>query len=110
LVVLNGGRLEQDAAVESGEHHSGAGLGAVDAKKGEVFGPNRLDAWVNHTPRLVEGVRLSLAMIPRSGFDRHRTEPPDWVERRLNSNSGGLLWRGDLKVFDRLLLLGSVWL
>ena len=59
-VVLDRGRLEQDSAVEVGEHDPGAGLGAIDAHEGEVFRPDRLDTRVNDTPRLMKGMRLGL--------------------------------------------------
>ena len=87
-VVLDGGRLDEDSAVEVGEHDFGAGLGAIDADEGEVLRPDSLDARVNDTPRLVKGVRLGLATVLRPGFDRHGTGPPNRVEKGPNSHSG----------------------
>ena len=87
-VVLDGGRLEQDTAVEVGEHHPGAGLGAIDAHQAEVLGTDRLDARVNDTPRLMKGMRLRLATVLRRGLGSHGTGPPNRVEKRPNSHSG----------------------
>ena len=61
LIVLDGDRFHEDSAVEVGQHHFGASLGAIDAEKGEMFRTDRLDAWMNHTTWLVNGVRSGLA-------------------------------------------------
>jgi hypothetical protein len=52
-VVLDGGRLQKDPAVEVREQDLGACLGAVHAKEREVFGPNSLDTWMDDAPRLM---------------------------------------------------------
>src|SRR5262249_14022085 len=94
------GRLEQDSAVEVGEHHPGAGLGAIDAHQAEVLRTDRLDARVNDTPRLMKGMRLRRATVPRWGLGSHGTGPPNRVEKRPNSHSGSLLGRSVIKTFD----------
>ena len=61
LVVLDDDRFHEDSAVEVGEHHLGASLGAVDADEGKMFGADRLDPRMNHATRFVNGVRSRLA-------------------------------------------------
>src|SRR5450759_2351491 len=51
-VVFNGGGRNQDAAVEVGEQHLGANLGAVEAEDAEVFGSDLLDAGMKQPARL----------------------------------------------------------
>src|SRR5271163_2462350 len=56
LVVLDGGRFHKDPTIEVSEHHLGAGLGAIHTEKGEMVRTGRLDAWMNHATRFVDGV------------------------------------------------------
>ena len=55
-VVLGYHGLQEDSAVEVGEHRLGASLGAIDANEAEMLGTDRLDAWVHHAARLMNGV------------------------------------------------------
>jgi len=55
-VVFGCHGLEEDSAVEVGEHHLGAGLGAIDANEGEMFGADRLNARVHHSAWLMNGL------------------------------------------------------
>lgn len=73
-VMLDRSRLDQDSAVEVGDQDLGAGLGAVDAHEGEVFGPDRDDARVNDAKGLVKGVLLRLVTVFWPGLDSHGTD------------------------------------
>ena len=91
-VVLDGGRLDQDSAVEVGEQDLGAGLGAVDAHEGEVFGTDGEDARVDDTERLMKGMFLRLATVLRAGWDGHGTDLRIELRMALNSHSGVCSW------------------
>jgi hypothetical protein len=72
--VGDGRRRDADAAVEVGEEELGARLGAVDADDAEVFGPDLLDAWMQHAARLAEDGRRSAARaVPTATGSSHET-------------------------------------
>ena len=63
--MLDRGRLDENAAVEVGQHDFGASLGAIDAEKAEVLRADGLNSWMNDSPRLMENVRTCLATLCR---------------------------------------------
>src|SRR5580704_8656303 len=66
-IVVDLGGWEEDAAVEVGEQELGASLGAVEADDAEVFGPDQLDARMEHPPGLTGGDRRRVAARAASG-------------------------------------------
>jgi hypothetical protein len=53
-VVLDYGWLQEHAAIEVGQHHLGAILGAIDTKDREMLRADRLHPGMNDTPRLLK--------------------------------------------------------
>lgn len=71
LLVFNRGGWDENAAVEIGEHEFGTGLGTIEADDAEVFGSNELDARMEDTTRLGDGVRMGSSGCVRAAHEKN---------------------------------------
>jgi len=96
LIVRDGGRFDEDPAVEIGEHHFGPGLGAIDAEDAEVLGSDGLDPGMEHSVGLLDGVRAATAARFRPSGTSHRQDLLERVWKDANSQHWKSGWLQEL--------------
>jgi hypothetical protein len=75
---LDDGGINEDVAIEIGEHPFGAGLGTIDGNDAEVLGPDRLDPGMDRSRGLGNRSRAPGTARGAAGSSGHKDTSWEW--------------------------------